>query len=75
MELKVNVSYKDLLDLIKQLPVNQISKLKQELNKEKFSPTPPQSFKALLLQGPVMDDLQYNAFERNRIHFKLWRND
>ena len=76
MELKINVGYKELLNLIWQLPANQLAKLRGDIMQER-SPKEnnPKSFQALLLNGPVMDDSQFEAFQANRQHFDKWRNN
>jgi len=71
MELKLNIGYQELLELVKQLPLNQQVQLKAQL------PTIPEpkkmDLKTLLLNGPVMDDEQYEQFLENRKHFNAWR--
>ena len=76
MELKLNIGYQELIELIKQLPVNQLRKLKADINlimpdKE----TNPEKFKLqeFLLKGPVMSDDQSQDFLANRKHFSAWR--
>ncbi len=70
MELKLNIGYQEILDLVKQLPLNQQIQLKTEL------PVAPQAnkpdIKTLLLNGPIMDDEQYEEFLENRQHFNDW---
>jgi len=76
MELKLKLEYADVLKLIKQLPAHQLVKLNTELdvhiskdnNIEKRN-----SIHKLLLQGPIMDDNQYNEFLENRNRFNKWR--
>jgi hypothetical protein len=75
MELKINIGYKELLELIKQLPAEQIKKLKKDLNLDPIPSKPGASkFRDFLLQGPIMDDEQYHQFEANRQFFNAWRN-
>ena len=76
MELTVNLGYEQIMGLVRQLPANQIAKLKAELNDsylEVKSEAEIQEFQALLLQGPVMSDEQYMMFKKNRTKFNLWR--
>jgi len=76
MELNLNIEYEQLLFLIKQLPANQIAKLKTEIDdnfilvksKDEIS-----DFQQFLLNGPVMTEGQYDAFLENRKHFNQWR--
>lgn len=69
MELKLNISYAELFELVKQLPASQILQLKSDL----AGKTLPESnvidkaaFKALLLKGPVMSEEQYQQFLQTR---------
>jgi hypothetical protein len=77
MELKLKIGYPELLELIKQLPASQLEQLKIELMKP---PAPKKSakksftdFQKLLLEGPVMNDDQYQQFLLNRQYFNQWR--
>jgi len=78
MELKLNIGYQELIELIKQLPVNQIRQLKAELtlitaenNVEKGT----SNFQEFLLNGPVMEEDQYQDFLSNRKNFNAWRKN
>ena len=73
MELKLNIRYEELLNLLKQLPASQIRKLMADLallvNRRKEK----REFQQFLLEAPVMDDDQYQEFLANRKHFNAWR--
>lgn len=78
MELKLNIGYQELIDLIKQLPMSQIRKLKadlalmapeNELKKERSR------FQEFLLNGPVMGEDQFQDFLANRQYFNAWRTN
>ena len=76
MELKLNIGYQELVDLIKQLPANQIRKLKNELaliTEEHPIEDRRTDFQEFLTKGPVMDEDQYQIFISNRKHFNTWR--
>ncbi len=77
MELKLKISYSELLELIKQLPARQLAKLKAELSedliKEKAKKELPDEFYKLIMEGPVMTDEQYSEFLINRKRFSQWR--
>jgi len=76
MELKLNIGYQELLDLIKQLPASQIKKLKADISLIKVDNEDEKSrnaFQEFLLEGPVMEDNQYRDFLANRQHFNVWR--
>ncbi len=76
MDLKFNLKYKELLDLIKQLPSRQIARLKVDLSddliKEQSNKESSELYK-LLLEGPTMTKEQYDQFLSNRKHFDQWR--
>jgi len=76
MELTVNLEYRQVLDLVRQLPDNQIEKIRKELmnnfirTKARLEVT---DFQKFILSGPVMSDSQYQDFQQQREHFNLWR--
>jgi len=76
MELTVNVGYAQIMDLVRQLPANQIVKIKKELP-ENYIQTKAKSeisdFQKFILRGPVMSDEQYMNFKQQRYHLNLWR--
>ena len=66
MELKVDISFEQLVQAIKQLPASKIRQLKAELSIE--NPTENHQvnvvdFQKLLLTGPVMGDKQYKEYK------------
>jgi hypothetical protein len=71
MKVELNIGYKQLIDLINQLPPDDINKLKAEIDRilNKVSSTADDEWESLLLNGPVMDDEQYRVFEENRQKF------
>jgi len=76
MELTLNIGYDQLLLLVKQLPANQIAKLKTDLDAEYVllkSRAEITEFQRFLLNGPVMSKEQYNIYLENRKHFTQWR--
>lgn len=76
MELKLNIGFNELLRLIKQLPPNQIIKLKEELNNDILQPllkSETNSFQKLLLSGPVMEINSLNNFKKVRNSINKWR--
>lgn len=76
MELKLDIGFEQLLVLIRQLPANQIAKLKIELP-DSFVDVKSQSvknvFQSLLLDGPVMNENQEKSFLQTREKFKRWK--
>lgn len=75
MELKLQIEFNQLLNIIKQLSPAKKHKLKVELNqdthniKEKGS----SSLQNLLLHGPIMKDSEYKAYKEIRKKFNQWR--
>jgi len=76
MELMLNLEYAQVINLIRQLPANQIEKIKKELT-DNFITTKAKSevsdFQKFILSGPVMSDDQYQSFKQQRQQFNLWR--
>jgi len=76
MELKINIGYNEVLELIKQLSPKQKLQLKAELEnslKSETSSKTATAFQKLLLKGPIMEDSQYHECNKNRKHFTTWR--
>jgi maltose-binding protein MalE len=76
MEVTLNLEYRQVLDMVRQLPANQIEKIKKELT-ENFIQTKARSevfdFQEFILSGPVMSDYQYQIFNEQREQFNSWR--
>jgi uncharacterized protein with NAD-binding domain and iron-sulfur cluster len=75
MELRLNIQYQELLNLIQQLPDKQVIQLKQDLNNilQKKQEKPTTDCQKMLLEAPVMDDEEYETYLENRKHFNQWR--
>lgn len=76
MELNLNIEYEQLLFLIKQLPEEQIEKLKKDIEityRFEQSENEISEFQKFLLDGQVMSEEQYNSFLENRKQFNQWR--
>lgn len=76
MEVKLNIGYEQLIDVINQLPPEDMNRLKAEIERivSESSSTAKDDWESLLIDGPVMDDEQYRAFEENRKTFNQWRD-
>jgi hypothetical protein len=73
VELKINIDYQQLMELIKQLPAAKIIELKAELSDNfigKKSASDISDFQQFLLDWPVMRDKQFHQFTENRERFK-----
>lgn len=76
MELKLDLDYPQILNLVRQLPVNQIAKLlvdAQNILEEEKKNENIAAFQTFLLSAPVMSDEQYDSFVENRKLFAQWR--
>ena len=76
MELKLDLSYEQLIKLILQLPKSKLVQLRKILDGQTNETTKPliqTDFQKLLLSGPVMNENQYQRFEENRKRFNEWR--
>jgi uncharacterized alpha/beta hydrolase family protein len=75
MELAVQYNIDQILQAIKQLPVQELKVVKkvvdQSLNTEQINSNA--DLKELLLKGPVMTDQQYELFIENRKRMNQWR--
>ncbi len=72
MELKVDIGFDQLLDVIRQLPDDKKSRIQAELSSQKKE-IRRDDFLELLLNGPVMSDEQYKEYLEARNHFNKWR--
>lgn len=77
MELKVRIGYEELLNLIQQLPQDQLLLLKKELDKfgKEKSDVGPSKLKELTLSGPVMSSNQYEYYQEFRAQLNNWREE
>lgn len=76
METKLDISFEQLLSLIKKLPAGKIKQLKSALDDdfiEERAERELSDLQSLLLKGPVMDPNQYAQHLQDRTHFNKWR--
>ena len=76
MELKVDIGFDQLLKAINQLPAAKIVQLKAELSAKRIgnkNQAPSSDFQKFLLNGPVMDDHQYDIYKETRNRLNKWR--
>jgi len=76
MELKLDIGFEQLLVLIRQLPANQIAKLKIELPEilvDSQTQSINNTFRKLLLDGPTMSENQQESYLQTRERFKQWK--
>jgi hypothetical protein len=68
MEIKINLDYDQILNLIHQLPDKDIEKLVDTLQSEVTSKKSPGSIKDLIHQAPTWTDSELNEFQAARDH-------
>lgn len=73
MELKINLDYGQILNLIQQLPEEQIEKLADTLQAEVSSKKSQQSIEKLILKAPTWADSELNNFKAARNHINKTR--
>lgn len=69
------MGYTDILELVKQLPPNEIEKLKLELSHlsdDNITDSDDEEFEKMILNGPVMSDEQYEMYVQGRKHLNTW---
>ncbi len=73
MELRVDISYSQILRLIRQLPKKEIKKLTHTLQSEIASDKSGKSLQKLILQAPTWTDSDFNDYNEARIHINKSR--
>jgi hypothetical protein len=72
MQIQVDIGFKDLLEIVKKLPKDQLLQLKKELE-EKPVKTKREHFRDLLINGPTLSDEQIKTMEETRKAINKWR--
>jgi hypothetical protein len=79
MELRINLGYEQILNIVRQLPLHEKQRLTREIEQELVleETTSQESnnlteFQELLLYGPVMSDEQFEQFQELRKRFQGW---
>ena len=73
MEIKVQMPFQQLLELVKSLTSTQKARLRQELDEEKLNQNNQDDFINYLLNGPVYTDKEIKVIEENRKSIAAWR--
>ena len=73
MELRVDMSYNQILKLIRQLPKKDIKKLTNTLESEMAADKSTRSLQKLILQAPTWTDSDVNDYTEARIHINKSR--
>ncbi|MGX5687421.1 hypothetical protein [Arcticibacter tournemirensis] len=69
----MRIGFDQLLRIIKQLPLNDLNRLKAELNNQSDASASNSDIKSLLLNGPVFDKEQLEEIKRARKQINKWR--
>lgn len=73
MEIKINLDYDQILNLIHQLPDKDIEKLAVTLQSEVLSKKSSGSIEELILQAPTWTESELNEFQTARDHINKSR--
>ncbi len=73
MENQVEIAFEDLLKMVKQLPADQLARLKTEIEKLQEKPKmSSEEFMAFLQTGPVATQEEIQAIENARKDINSW---
>ena len=73
MQVQVDIDFKDLINLVKNLPTGKLRQLKAEIEKQPSEEKRKVDLKTLLLSGPVATSKQLEVIENNRKAINQWR--
>ena len=74
MEIKLDIEFEQVLELVKQLPARQLSELKSALEKaEKPKRKKRDSLKKFLLEAPQFSNIQIEQIAQTRKAINQWR--
>ena len=73
MQVQVDIEFKDLITLVKNLPSGKLRQLKAEIEKQPSKEKGKVDLKMLLLSGPVATSNQLEVIENNRKAINQWR--
>ena len=73
MEIKVQVPFQQLLEIVKSLTSAQKARLREELDEINTNPNNQKDFIDYLLNGPVYTEEEIRVIEENRKSIAAWR--
>jgi hypothetical protein len=75
MQVNFNIAYKDLVGIVKQLPVSELKKLNTTIINEINVKTQSKvtDLQSLILKAPTWTDAEYNEYQSVREHFNKSR--
>jgi hypothetical protein len=71
--MQVDIEFKDLITLVKNLPTGKLRQLKAEIEIQSSKEKRKVNLKTLLLNGPVATSKQLEVIENNRKAINQWR--
>ena len=74
MELKADIAFDQIMELVKQLPKEKLAKLREKLDLKTASNPKTKELKKFLLKGPVFSRAQLEVVKKNRQTINQWRN-
>ncbi|MEO6283509.1 MAG: hypothetical protein ABIN80_04385 [Dyadobacter sp.] len=73
MHLQIDISFKQLVDVVKTLPTSQLKQLKAVIEKEENIGSPKVNLEKLLLDGPTATEDELKTIRNNRKAINQWR--
>ena len=75
MELKSDIAFEQIIELIKHLPKKKLIKLREKLDQESASNPNTKGLKKFLMKGPVFSKTQLEQIQINRQNINQWRSN
>jgi hypothetical protein len=73
MQIKVEIGFEQLIDIIKRLPANKLSLLKDELGKHNKTEAKTKEMESFLLNAPTFTKAQIATITKTRKAINQWR--
>jgi len=73
MQIQVDIGFENLVKIVKQLPQDQLLRLKRELEKESVEDAELKDLRSFLLDAPVFTDEQVATIEQTRKEIDKWQ--
>lgn len=73
MHIQVDIGFEQLLEIVRNLPGEQLDRLKEEIEKNKETKNPKVNKESFLLSGPVFTDEQIEDIIEARKAINKWR--
>ena len=74
MELKADIAFDQIMELVKQLPKKKLIKLREKLDLKTTSNPKTKELKKFLLKAPVFNRTQLEVIKKNRQTINQWRS-